>query len=632
MERLTLEEFQRSKGRLPHTLRANQSSDNSVTAAFWDVLRDTTGICPLAPTVVKKRAQNFNKSLKRPKEPAICTFRPPALTQDDYDNEEMEEKQAMLDELDVAESEMDIAKFELRMQQAKQSKKKKSDLKQSLQWSRDAPQLNAMVIADKRLSKNTQLHSREFIVGHFKHLVLSKLKIETIDESTREFQNLEELNISQNSVRVIENLPKTLRVLNCYANEIESINEDGVFHDLFFLGAGFNNIASMQTLQNLLPRLGSLANDAERNPIRLPAGQPLRIPADFAQASLDENGDGSKLPDGSQSVEFVQGRVLAPSVSADGTPNQSNSRDNQTYDISVQVAGSDDVDGAGRGRAILQDVGDQLFDWNPDLKVHFFPRVRILDLSFNALTDLSHTLQSLNLLEKLTHLSLMGNPLTLVNKYRAHVLDRLSQLEELDEIAVDDGISSPKQSKQVLPQLRTGDETLIEIKVNKLFVAQQPSDDPVESAATSKKGGKAGKGKGKDKAAAAEAGPVTIHEYAVRVRFRAPKSGQDDVAIVSPFVEIEAAEDAGGGTPGAGEKEINFVEKCSLPLSVALRDQLYFHAVDVDVLVRKSIKQEVCLLSELQCPRSSTVDAYSFTCSPECASKRRCEQRFGRRQ
>jgi hypothetical protein len=114
------------------------------------------------------------------------------------------------------------------------------------------------------------------------------------------------------------------------------------------------------------------------------------------------------------------------------------------YDVSVQVAGTEDVDGAGRGRAVLQDIGDVLFDWNPHLRVHFFPRLRILDLCFNGLTDLGHTLASLDLLEHLTHLSLMGNPLALVHNYRAHVLARLPQLEELDEVGTDE--ESPRHA------------------------------------------------------------------------------------------------------------------------------------------------------------------------------------------
>ncbi len=326
----TLQDFRSSTGRLPAELRTAVDDEASLSAAFWDVLRDTTGIFPVSAATVARKAQQFNKSLKRPKEPAICTHRPPPLTQDDYDAEELDEKQALQDERDLASAEMDIVKFELRMQQ-EEAKKNKKDLKQSLSWSSDAEALYNQVTADQRLSKNSELHTREFIVAHFRHLILSKMKVRRIDAGVRDFANLQELNVSQNAIRVLEHLPVGLKVLNAYANAVDDVQLDESFHELVFLGLGYNRVSSMQTLQNLLPRLGTLGRtDPTRRPIRLPAGEAVRVPTQFAAASLADNGVGSKLTAAAASEEWVAGRVLAPSVGPDGTPNQADARDNQT--------------------------------------------------------------------------------------------------------------------------------------------------------------------------------------------------------------------------------------------------------------------------------------------------------------
>lgn len=620
----TVLQFQSSTGRLPKSLRVSKDDDATLSSAFWDVLRDTTGVFPLSESAVSRKAQQFNKSLKRPKEPVICTHRPPAMTQEDYDSEEMEEKQALQDERDVSSAEMDIAKFEMRMQQAKQAKKKKADLKQSMEWSNDAGSLYEMVLADQRLSKNAQLHSPAFIVSHFKHMILTKMKVQKIDPAMLEFENLRELNISLNEIRTLEHLPPRLKVLDCYANSIEAIEFPETFHDLIFLGLGYNNISSMQTLQNLLPRLGSLPTDPKRRPIRLPAGESVQVPTDYAAEGLDSNGDGAVLTQAALEGGgggWVTGRVLAPSVGPDGTPNQSNLRGDQTYDVSVQVAGLADVDGAGRGRAVLQDIGDVLFDWNPHLRVHFFPHLRVLDLCFNGLTDLDHTLKSLTLLEHLTHLSLFGNPLALISNYRGHVLARLPQLDELDEVSADEGIppASSSSSRQ-LGRVPAGSCTFMMVSINKMIVqhkqadAQEDATSAAEAAAAAvggKKGGKKGKSSHKKSASAVpdstESDSVdsekSVRRFAVRLHFTDPdknsrnvssaqvqtqNGGSGNNAVTTPFFEAPLEDDAGPVTV-----DVNFQERCEIPLSVAFRDEVYFHGLRVDVVCMESLKKVV---------------------------------------
>ena len=600
----TVLQFQSSTGRLPKSLRVSKDDDATLSSAFWDILRDTTGVFPLSETAVSRKAQKFNKSLKRPKEPVICTHRPPALTQDDYDSEEMEEKQALQDERDVSSAEMDIAKFEMRMQQAKQAKKKKADLKQSMEWSNDAGSLYEMVLADQRLSKNAQLHSPAFIVSHFKHMILTKMKVQKIDPAMLEFENLQELNISLNMIRTLEHLPSRLKVLDCYANSIDAIDFPETFHDLIFLGLGYNNISSMQVLQNLLPRLGSLPTDPARRPIRLPAGESVQVPTEYAAEGLDSNGDGAVLTQAALEGGWVTGRVLAPSVGPDGTPNQSNVRDDQTYDVSVQVAGLADVDGAGRGRAVLQDIGDVLFDWNPHLRVHFFPRLRVLDLCFNGLADLDHTLKSLTLLEHLTHLSLFGNPLALINNYRGHVLARLPQLDELDEISADEGIPSRQ-----LGRVHAGPRTFMLVSINKMIVhkqadARNDATPVADAAASAKKGMK--KGKSHNKSASSmqnliESDSVetekTVRRLAVRLHFTDPAKNNQSASsqngsvneVTTPFFEVPFGDDAEPITV-----DVDFQERFEIPLSVAFRDEVYFHGLRVDVVCTESLKKVVC--------------------------------------
>ncbi len=57
----------------------------------------------------------------------------------------------------------------------------------------------------------------------------------------------------------------------------------------------------------------------------------------------------------------------------------------------------------------------------------------------------------------------------------------------------------------------------------------------------------------------------------MRVRFAAPdaEAGAEDIAAVSPFTELEV----GGGPAGAEHHRLE--QRVQVPLSVALRDQVY---------------------------------------------------------
>ena len=65
-----------------------------------------------------------------------------------------------------------------------------------------------------------------------------------------------------------------------------------------------------------------------------------------------------------------------------------------------------------------------------------FPNVIVLDISFNALTNLDFVLSKLDLCPSLEHLVLYGNPLAMTYGYRAAVLAALPRLRTLDDLAV----------------------------------------------------------------------------------------------------------------------------------------------------------------------------------------------------
>lgn len=64
------------------------------------------------------------------------------------------------------------------------------------------------------------------------------------------------------------------------------------------------------------------------------------------------------------------------------------------------------------------------------------PHLLSLDLSFNNLADLYHTINVLKTLPKLKNLVLQGNPLALVPGYRGYAIDSIRQLTILDDIRI----------------------------------------------------------------------------------------------------------------------------------------------------------------------------------------------------
>ncbi|PFX28507.1 Leucine-rich repeat-containing protein 43 [Stylophora pistillata] len=70
------------------------------------------------------------------------------------------------------------------------------------------------------------------------------------------------------------------------------------------------------------------------------------------------------------------------------------------------------------------------------MKANSWPHLLSLDLSFNNLADLYHTINVLKTLPKLKNLVLQGNPLALVPGYRGYAIDSIRQLTILDDIRI----------------------------------------------------------------------------------------------------------------------------------------------------------------------------------------------------
>jgi hypothetical protein len=60
--------------------------------------------------------------------------------------------------------------------------------------------------------------TKKFLLEYVQQLYLFRENITTIGEDTPNFNHLEELSLSMNNIIVIENLPRNLKVLNCYGN------------------------------------------------------------------------------------------------------------------------------------------------------------------------------------------------------------------------------------------------------------------------------------------------------------------------------------------------------------------------------------------------------------------------------
>eukprot|EP01083_Nonionella_stella_P270534 916248_1 len=122
-------------------------------------------------------------------------------------------------------------------------------------WSEEANQL-----FEKFRTFHLQLHSQstrekpvplspQFVYDFIKSLVLRKRGISNIGSSILKFSNLQKLNVGDNHIVSLENLPQSLEILNAYNNRITSISCSAECF-LLHAGLGYNRL---ETLSDILP-------------------------------------------------------------------------------------------------------------------------------------------------------------------------------------------------------------------------------------------------------------------------------------------------------------------------------------------------------------------------------------------
>lgn len=147
-------------------------------------------------------------------------------------------------------------------------------------WSPDAPVLQKLLAGSSNKLKETvvkganpQVPSTEAEIRDFFRVInLRKTGLQTLDAGVLDFHRLEELSLTGNKLQTLQYLPPNLRVLNVYANKIETINVSSV-PPLLHLGIGYNELSSASSLapfsrtltsldlsQNRLSDLGDLVN------------------------------------------------------------------------------------------------------------------------------------------------------------------------------------------------------------------------------------------------------------------------------------------------------------------------------------------------------------------------------------
>lgn len=203
-------------------------------------------------------------------------------------------------------------------------------------WSTQAAELKQYLQLERHQVKKTlreaevlprdQRRDDDFILGFFRDLSFKQALITKLDSHLRRFHRLEELNVTGNQLTTVANLPKNLKVLNAYANQIGSVGvPEGPVPPLLHLGLGYNVIKELDSLlpfvQSLLSldlsfnHLSSLA-DVCRVLAAFPrlthlwlAGNPLCLAPAYRSAVL------ARLP----TLEMLDGVVCEPPAPASGS-------------------------------------------------------------------------------------------------------------------------------------------------------------------------------------------------------------------------------------------------------------------------------------------------------------------------
>lgn len=127
-----------------------------------------------------------------------------------------------------------------------------------LEWSSQALEYMTLLQQDKRCLRHPEYWQRGFQADFFKHVSLVRQGIRDMDAGLLELRGLRELNLSMNSVRVLEHVPRDLCVLHVYGNEMQAVAHGTRCPSLVHLGAGCNRLADAAALCSRFPALVSL--------------------------------------------------------------------------------------------------------------------------------------------------------------------------------------------------------------------------------------------------------------------------------------------------------------------------------------------------------------------------------------
>lgn len=128
-------------------------------------------------------------------------------------------------------------------------------VKANFGWSNQAQTLGKLI----QNRENWKMTYMDSLCSFFMQLALKGLRIDALDNELGKFVNLTELNVSNNNLKKLANIPPNVRVLHAYDNEITEISITGnAVKTLEHLGLGFNNIEDLSEEISLLENCISL--------------------------------------------------------------------------------------------------------------------------------------------------------------------------------------------------------------------------------------------------------------------------------------------------------------------------------------------------------------------------------------
>lgn len=120
------------------------------------------------------------------------------------------------------------------------SEKYEFDVDNAVQWSKDNLKME-LLFMEVGYDKNTTMN-RGYIRERYTELDFTSTGVTAIDKEILEFSNLKVLELAQNSIKQIKNIPAQLEELILSQNQISSIHHKLRCPSLLYLNVGFNQL------------------------------------------------------------------------------------------------------------------------------------------------------------------------------------------------------------------------------------------------------------------------------------------------------------------------------------------------------------------------------------------------------